>query len=629
MYGARNHLKRKVTWSVVLWLAVACILTVRPARAADVDVKVGIDKTTVYVGEPVRMEITITGSDQKPEIDTSAVKSFRVMKETGSANNSTSITIINGRRYERASRTYVTHILFIPEREGRFTIPALPVKVAGKRIKTDPFDVTVQKPEETDDVKLRLSVSKTTCYEGEQLRLRLTWYLRDTLRGVEGYQFLAPLLDDPDFKTIESHPFEQSITGKPVDVTISGQALHGRRGGDVIGRMQYTTISFERILVPLKPGRIELPMAVVRCNAVVGYRSDRRGMFNDSFFQLGRRPILKYFVVPSNRPVLNVLPLPAKGRPAAFSGIVGSLKVRAEASPVRVNVGDPITLTLTLTGLPAFDYVKIPPLAEDASLSRDFKIPAEAAAGSIEQNKKTFTQTIRARRADIARIPSIEIPYFDPDKRRYAVASTEPIPIEVAAVKKVTVGDLVGMGPQASRSDIESLSGGIAQNYYDPSVLWRRPAGASDLIGSPVWLIVLLGLPCVYIVLLVGLTIHRWRNRDTAAVRARRAASGFHEGLARAVEMPAAERVDALQDRFRDYLGGKFKTNATAMTAGELEGLLAAEGVPKELATRAGDVQRELEAAVYAGGSLESDEALARVVDEMRQIVKEIEKCVR
>ena len=138
------------------------------------------------------------------------------------------------------------------------------------------------------------------------------------------------------------------------------------------------------------------------------------GFFDDDFFNPGRKGVYKTFVTRSHPAVLTALALPEEGRPAGFSGWVGRFQVDASASPTEVSIGDPITLTLSVSGSEYLDNVELPPLAKDPQLEKDFKIPEEMAAGVTRGDVKQFTQTLRPKSADVKAIPPIRFPTLTP-----------------------------------------------------------------------------------------------------------------------------------------------------------------------------------------------------------------------
>ena len=183
------------------------------------------------------------------------------------------------------------------------------------------------------------------------------------------------------------------------------------------------------------------------CEALEGYRK-RKSPFGDrfgddffsDFFNRGSQGVYRKKVIESNALSLKVLDVPEEGKPENFAGHIGTYRIYAQASPTEVNVGDPITLQVALSGPVYLNHVTLPPLGEQKALSKDFKIPDERAAGkTVGGSKKVFTQTIRAMRQSVDEIPAIELPYFDTETAQYRIAKTEPIPIHVRPTKIVTV----------------------------------------------------------------------------------------------------------------------------------------------------------------------------------------------
>ena len=84
-----------------------------------------------------------------------------------------------------------------------------------------------------------------------------------------------------------------------------------------------------------------------------------------------------------------------------------------QASPTEVNVGDPITLNISVTGPPLLDAVELPALAGQESLTRDFKVPSEIEDGDGERQLQGVHPDVRALREDVTAVPPIELPYFD------------------------------------------------------------------------------------------------------------------------------------------------------------------------------------------------------------------------
>ena len=74
-----------------------------------------------------------------------------------------------------------------------------------------------------------------------------------------------------------------------------------------------------------------------------------------------------------SRPLkLTVLSVPEQGKPAGFYGLVGRYTISAAAAPTKVNVGDPITLTIKIGGSKYLKPVQWPELEGLEELTGNF-----------------------------------------------------------------------------------------------------------------------------------------------------------------------------------------------------------------------------------------------------------------
>jgi hypothetical protein len=83
------------------------------------------------------------------------------------------------------------------------------------------------------------------------------------------------------------------------------------------------------------------------------------------FAQFGERRDIQ---ISSDPVALEVKPLPPNA-PPSFSGAIGSFTMATDAKPKSVQVGDPITVTTTISGRGNFDRVNAPLLEDDRWLA--------------------------------------------------------------------------------------------------------------------------------------------------------------------------------------------------------------------------------------------------------------------
>jgi hypothetical protein len=594
-----------------IWGLIGAQLLCAPAWASTFGAKAAVDRTDPFVGQPFVFQIQVSGSEHPEQPDLSHVTDFDVAYRGGQQNSSRSVTIINGRVTEDVREGYVFSYELTPKRQGRLVIPSITVISDGRSTQTDPVVINARKPAQTEDFKLRLSLSKDHCYVGEPVILTVTWYVGKDLKD---YRFTLPLLNDETFRFADPKVDRQS-GNKLYRIPIGNQEVIGVQGVGRVGGKEYATITFEKVLIPVTSGDVIIEPATVACSALTGYER-RRSLFDDDFFGndlfgTGRRGVYETVVVPSNSLSLSVLALPSEGRPANFAGHVGEYKIKASAAPTEVNVGDPITLTLSLSGPDYLEHVDLPPLDEQHNLTRDFKVPKERATGEVSGRTKIFTQTVRALSPDITEIPPIELPYFDTVTGTYRVARSEPIPIEVHETRVVTALDAEGVQALSSPgSEIETWTKGIAFNYEDMDVLETQRLTPLSWFRSPLWFCFVLGPPLCYVLLLTGLGLVRKRNADPMKTRARKAFGRLSRSLKEAQGAAStAHTCDLVQDAFRHYLGDKLSIPKGAITFHDVKETLVSRGLDQGTLDRLRRLFERCEAGRYAGNAGRSDEA--------------------
>ena len=605
------------------------------ANAQQFNVQAAIEKNQVFVGESFVFQIQIEGSDSPDKPDVSGIADFTVQELGGQQNSSQSMTIINGQVNQVVKRGYIFSYRLTPKREGRLTIPSISVSADGKSMATRPIMIRATPPTETNDFKLRMSLSERKAYIGQPVTLTTTWYVG---RDVREFSFNVPVLEDGRFKVVGSDPaVDPNRRDRYIRIPLGDSQIIGEKGQGSLDGKDYLTVRFKRTLIPKQAGNIALPKAVVTCQALKGYSRNRsRGSFDDffggDFFGMGRRAVYETVLVPSNRPALQVLELPATGRPAGFSGLVGKYKIAAEATPSEMNVGDPITLTVKISGPPYLGNVQLPPLATQNRLSRDFKIPQERAPGTVKRGAKVFTQTIRARHSEIERIPPIEFSYFDPESGRYQRAETEAIPISVASAKIVTARDAEGLAIGGSvQTELESLEGGIAANYEDFDALERQAYGPAAWLSSPGWVSLIFLPPLTYGGLLAFVVFGRRRDSDPALRLARQAFRALSKDLKAAGKIPAenaAGQDAALLQALRHYLGDRLGLSPGALTFADVEQRLAAREVDPELIKTLNNLFGRCEAGRYAGGDL-GGQTGTETANQVREAAQKLEASIK
>ncbi|MCP4681918.1 MAG: protein BatD [Desulfobacterales bacterium] len=600
------------------------------AGAEQLRADAAVERDNVFLGEPFIFQIQVKGSEKPEKPSLKGISGFEVKFQGGQQNSSSSVTIVNGRVTQSVKKGYFFSFQLTPKHTGRLTIPAINVKADGRVVRTRPIAINVQKPVSTDDFKLRLDVSKTECYVGEPVILTFTWYIG---KDVRGFSFTLPLLENKDIFHFADRDVDTSSGKKFYRIPLGDGQVIGEKGKGRYKGKEYATITFQKILIPKRAGTITIEPARVVCEALSGYSSRSRSFgndfFSDDFFGRGRRGRYRKVVVPSNSLKLAISDLPLEGRPEGFDGHVGEYRIRASATPTSVSVGDPITLTITLSGPEYLDHISLPPLGEQKALTGNFKIPEERAVGEISGRSKVFTQTIRALTPDLPHIPSIGLSYFNTRSKRYEITGTEPIPLEVKTARVVTALDAEGISPGSSaRTQVETWVRGIAYNYEDLSVIENQRFRPLSWLKSPLWMFLIILPPLIYLFLVSGTVIIRKRNADPLAIQARKAYGTLTHDLKEAEKSDSEQKAcELILDGIRKYLGHKLRITGGAITFEDVRTLLLEKGINEDDLLRLKDLFEKCEAGRYAGTSGLSD--ISTLVSLSVNLAKEFEKRLR
>ena len=156
--------------------------------------------------------------------------------------------------------------------------------------------------------------------------------------------------------------------------------------------------------------------------------------FSNPFSQVGERREVE---IKSEPVALEVKPLPPNA-PVSFSGAIGNFTMATDAKPRTVQVGDPITVTTTISGRGNFDRVNAPVVEDERGWhkyppSSKFKQDDEVGISGT----KTFEMVLSPNEKKQG-LPLLAFSYFDPVKEQYVTLHSEAIPLNVEGGTAVT-----------------------------------------------------------------------------------------------------------------------------------------------------------------------------------------------
>ena len=599
--------------------ALITLLTV--GASAQVRVSAQVDSgRDIYVGEGFNFYIVIQGSENAGNVDLQPLQQYN--PQSAGNRKQSSINIINGKTTQ--SVTMVMTYTLTATRPGRLQIPSLTVEVDGKTYRTNPLSVNIIRPGTTDQLDLEVALSQQKCYVGQPVIMTVKFFIS---ANIGDFQFNIPVFSGDDFYIEE--PDVSDPQAKLYRLN-AGTTVMVSQNRVVHNNKDSILLSFSKVLIPKRSGTIAVEPSSVSAAVAIG-RTRSRDLF-DSFF--GGQTQYRRFMVNSEPAELRVLPLPEEGKPAQFYGLVGQYTISASATPRKVNVGDPITLTIKISGGKYLKPVQWPDLEQLPAMTANFKIPSQKASPAFENGFKIFTQTIRAKTDKVTEIPSIPLSYFDAGQGIYVTAQTEPIKLEVAPTKILTNADLEGSDFAPVNREIETIKKGLSANYENLDTLNDMSFSPLAALASPgyaiIWAVPLLGLISSFFIKLFSQTspekIAARRHRQACGKALRQLKKLCGEGVP-----PSNRGQDArvtirqneqLASIMKQYIGEKFDKTAGSLTPDDCYDTIVAATQDSQSADKYRTFIAGFEVGRYAPMEIEIDSDKIKQVGELVRTVE-------
>ena len=473
------------------------------AGAENLSLTAELDNSEIWLGDSVQLTLFLQGSEEAiaPPLD---IPGVRIEQLGGTVRSSRSITNINGRVTEDVRKAYVFGYRLTPGTAGQITIPSIQVVVEGTLLKTRPLSLNVRQPQFSDDFRLELDFDRNRVYLNEECRLKVSFFYSKSLRTLDiSIPELANLEYEGEPATSSSEQYEININGSPV--------VFSRDDRNV-----FAGLSAVLVLRPDTAGKLSLRNASASFESVTGYQR-----VQDFFGRIQNQEVYGRNVIPGTTAMLEVSPFPEDNKPEDFFGLSGDISIKIEVEPDKVHIGDPITLTLEVSGMNNPEIV-IPPLERFFDYGID--IPDTRASASISGNTKTIRQTVRINDASVKSIPEIRFSYFNTDTESYQYAVADAVPLTVLDTKIVTSAELEGdeqSGADAGKVILERKREGIYHNYTGKELLVSEKPGAAGALNRIIVTVLLMIPPAAFIVLMI-ITIILPQIRAGAAARADR-----------------------------------------------------------------------------------------------------------
>jgi hypothetical protein len=554
----------------------------------------------VGLGEQFQLVLSVRGDDMlsAPQPSLPAMAAIDVLGR--STSQSTNISFIGGQMKKEATVSFIYALS--AKQLGKVTIPAATLSFQGRTYSTQPIELTVVKAAQGQAAPMpsspNLSAPRSQLPIDGNLYLSVTASRRSVYVG-------EPIAVDISLVTrfqvenggwAELPSFDGFWTEKVFD---ADRFAFERRTID--GRAYGVADLKRSVLFPISPGDAKIKAMAFN----VAIAQSPQSVFD----MLGGTQNVR---VDSKPIAIKVLPLPETGKTPEFTGGVGRFTLAAALDRATATNGEPVNLTVRLSGsgnLRMIDPPKLPAVSGLKILTPETKDDVRVENGTVK-GTKTFRFPIIPQGDGKFEVPAITVAYFDPETKGYKQLTAGPFAFSASGSSS--------SAPVAEASGMKVLGSDI--DYIKPDVT-SLDAIAMD---PPWWPNVMMLLSLATVGLAVGYRNHSQRlqsdrgyarkSRSTALVRRRLKQAeqllkkhdekGFHAELSRAL---------------LGYLGDRFNLDTPALTRDQLRAALAERAVPSTTIDTLFDVVDRCEVARFSPG-----EAAARDPQKLFEAARDV-----
>lgn len=355
---------------------------------------------TVNLGKSATLTLVCEGGIATTVEQTAAARNLAL----SFVDSTKSIDIVGGVTRESATFTYQV----TPRLAGRFAVPAFKAMVGNREIRSDAIILTVLDTDGNNTPKniaktpppalLRVLTPATKVYVGQVFPVSMELLAQ----GLRQSHLPVPQLVTDSIRFTRIRPEYRQASARSLN-----------------GVLYQNVFLFETGAVAMKPGKLNL---IFELDVIVmDYRQD--------VFGRQRKLHLTSDPIP-----IEVLPLPATGKPEQFTGAVGQYQMTTTVEPNRAKIGDPMELRISLAGSGALDNTPVPePVSWNGFKTHPATSEIEYTDLRHLSSRKQFKRMIIPTDSKLTHVPALQFSYFDPVTEQYVTLTTPPTPVEITA----------------------------------------------------------------------------------------------------------------------------------------------------------------------------------------------------
>lgn len=591
-------------------------LSIGQVSAQNVKFTASASQTRVATGQQFVIQYSLNANGDG--FDAPNLSAFSVLS---GPNQSTSMSFINGKMSAEQSFSFY----LMATKEGTYIIEPAKIQYNGKTLKTNVLKIEVVKgatvpqsnrsagnPSSDEnwndeaydgkDVFVRLEVNKSKVYKGEPLIATYRLYTRVNIVNND----------------MEKMPELNGFWSKDL-LNLNGNV-----------QWQLTTVNGERynvavlkktMLFPLHSGKLKIDpwkMDLVIRKEVRG----NSGSIFDQFFGSYQDQKVK---VSSNSASIEVLPLPEKGKPSDFDGMVGNYNLTWKIDKQKLKANEAANLTITLSGNGNLKLIDAPKLdfpddfeVYDPDIQDKFSVVDGNLSGS-----RTFNYLIIPRNPGKYELDPIHFSYFNPKNKSYQAIHGEKMVLEVG---KGNPDAATQFGRYSNKQEVNTLGNDI--RYIKVATNFKEEShNGWNSVSFWIWI-------CFPILMLVGAWLFKKKQeRDENDIDKRQL-----KKMNRLVNRYLGQAKKSLQAKDKNvfyqsvlsamdnYLSIKLGLNASQLTEENVQEELVKRGVSEELIKNWKTIKSECEEAQYAPVISESN---GQILFRVAEMIQKLEKTLK
>lgn len=568
-------------------------------KGSGVTFEMNLSKDKLGINERLRVDFTMNkdGDDFNPP----DFEGFRIVMGPFQSISSTWVNGVRG-----YSKTY--SYTLAPTARGKFTIKQATIVIGGKTYKSPPKEVevtaAVDKPSDqmtVDDVAdeslhLVAEVSEPNPYLNEAISVVYKLYV-------------SPSINVSNFRALDN-PKYNNFWSQDIPVT-----KYNIQNGTYKGQSYRQVVLKRVVLYPQKIGKLEIePLSL---EVTVDVPTNKRDFFGGRIYTQTNK------TVSAGKRTLEVKALPTEGKPADFSGAVGSFDFSVTTSKTDLNASESLQAKVEVRGKGNLKLFQLPEPSLPSSLevyepefNENVRTTLSGMEGTVS-NSYTIVPSYRGKYP----IPSVSFSYFDPKAEKYRNLSSNEIIVNV--IEGPTDGGTSTTGVATTNRQTVIATG----NQFNFIKLTPNltPIGANYFFGSiRFYLWLLLPLLLIPIAILFG------KKREAIASdvvgnkikRANKLARKYLSEAKKALGNKEAFYI-ALEKALHNYLKAKLKIETSEFSKDKIALLLAKKQVDETTSEGFIGLLKNCEMARY---SQFSDVQMQQDYDKASEVISQMDK---